>query len=298
MSRSPAQWMAFLLFGVAHFSLYGADLEAGSITVWIKPFVNNTSDSSYNAITNELARKLRDDPLFKRAAIVPVISDFMQSFAVKISGTVGTGNNGAVFTATLDNSAGKRIWEVAFDLASVERDAMLETVQKKTSFYLEKSALSRLTVSSNPSGCTLIVNGASVGPTPVEVQLTNGSQAIELRRRSFKTLRDTINLQPSEAADIHLDMKFTGAPARPSLFLSCFISLGTIIASVHENSAHQSYNTVAAHSPQSLFDARFKAWQTLNAVRNSLFVLSGVSWTITGALFYKNKRILKNAYSF
>ncbi len=59
-----------------------------------------------------------------------------------------------------------------------------------------------VTISSEPPGGTVFVDGNEVGQTPLELELRSGRHDVEVRRDGFKTFRETLDVEPATAIEL------------------------------------------------------------------------------------------------
>jgi tetratricopeptide (TPR) repeat protein len=95
--------------------------------------------------------------------------------------------------------------------------ASVESLVKAFEARLAAKGVQQVTVMSEPSAATVLVDGKPVGVTPWTMEIRPGQHRLEVRHDGFETIKQSIDVPADHATDIQLTLKAAeDAPAAPA----------------------------------------------------------------------------------
>jgi hypothetical protein len=215
---------------------------------------------------------------------------------VMASGSIDTENQVSTLHFVLTSSLheGEEIKNVP--LKGLEIEQIVDIMVLKIRYYLEQNISGILRISSTPLGCTVLLNGISVGTTPAELTLEKGSYILKLQHDYLHTFIDTVEINSGNHVSIQPIMRFEGHRLKPWIICATVLTFGTTISWIVENSLHRSYTSLEEGLDQSVYDKAFNRYKPVNYMRIGLLNASALCWTVNGFLIVRNISLKKKIF--
>ncbi|MBD3347244.1 MAG: PEGA domain-containing protein [Chitinivibrionales bacterium] len=303
----PLSIIKILLYGIIlTVPVYSFDVQHTRLgeTLSIFRFVNTTNDSSYDNFHILLRRRLDYELLFPGLRIKAWDSPYTDTATLAghskyvLFGTFETDSvsreNHLTFTI-INNKEGESSWK-KLPAGSMSIDDIAETIILKTGNFLKKPILGELTVSSNPPGCDVLLDGVNTGRTPKVFSVESGEYRIRLDGEFLDPFEQSVLIEAGKTVDLNVQMNFKGYPTFYWLAASSALTGLAVIAFVLEKNYHDDYMNLDGGLNKSDYKRAYKSYARANYIGIGFRYLSIVGWTGTGFCFFINRSLKRRIF--
>lgn len=265
--------------------------------ICINNFELKISDSiPYQNIHKALYKRLLHENLpngFK-----PVLSEEKSgtSCNIEISGKIEIQDNIPTFKLHISGPTSVDIDSKNIQLKGLEIEQLLDVIILKIRYFLEHNTSGILRLSSTPLGCSILLNGITIGTTPAELTLEKGSYILKFQREHFRPFIDTVDIKSGKETSVQAAMRFEGYNQKPWLMSASFLTICTTISWIIEGSLHKKYTDIPKGSPEWYSDKPYKRYRNANYIRIGLLNASALCWTVNGFIMVRNNALKKNIF--
>ncbi len=267
----------------------GALFAQGASFIGIRSFKIEMDDSAfYRDLHLQLYKRLSFEPLPYEIKPAILENDLESNFIAIAGGSINMENQTPTlhFVLTGSSHGGEEIKNIP--IKGLEIEQIIDIMVLKIRYFLEQNISGILRISSTPLGCTVLLNGITVGTTPAELTLEKGSYILKLQHDYLHPFIDTLEIASGNQISVQPLMRFEGHKLKPWLFSAIILSLSTTICWITENSLHRSYSSLEQGLDQSVYDRAFGKYKPVNYLRIGLLNASALCWTVNGFLIVRN----------
>ncbi len=265
--------------------------------IGIRSFKVEVEDSIlYRDLHLHLYKRLSFEPL--PYGIKPAIleNDPVNNYMAVASGSIDVENQVPTLHFVLKSSShdGEEIKNIP--LKGLEFEQIVDVMVLKIRYYLEQNISGILRISSTPLGCTVLLNGITVGTTPAELTLEKGSYILKLQHDYLYNFTDTVEIKSGNHVSVQPTMRFEGHRLKPWILCATILTLSTTISWIAENSLHRSYSSLEEGLEPPVYDKAFRKYKPVNYLRIGLLNASSLCWTVNGFLIVRNISLKKKIF--
>lgn len=285
---------SFLLMCCFFVGLFAAE---GTSFIGIRSFKIELEDSIlYRDLHLHLYKRLSFEPLPYGVKPSILENDLESNYIAVASGSINIENQIPTLHFVLKGPShdGEEIKNVP--LKGLEVEQIVDIMVLKIRYYLEQNISGILRISSTPLGCTVLLNGITVGTTPAELTLEKGSYTLKLQHDYLHTFIDTVEINSGNHISVQPMMRFEGHRLKPWLLCATILTLSTTISWIAENSLHRSYSSLEEGLDQPVYDKAFNKYKPVNYLRIGLLNASALCWTVNGFLIVRNISLKKKIF--
>jgi hypothetical protein len=298
-----------LLRLVAALLLCAGSSPRGEFCLSVLPIANYTTlKSEFSDLHSKLLRKLEHEFMGQRIRSVVKADKDSSTCEYYISGTIDSSMQGYILILNIGDYTMSEGESKVIPIEGKNIDELLDLIVVRIRYFIEHSLLSTVSVSSNPLGCDVAVNGKKSGKTPTELLLKPGQYAINVSNRYFQPFNDSIFVTPRQRADIKAEMVFRGSNVTGWVITASVFSALTIGAAAAEYKFHKDYLNVPRFCDESQaggdyercsqeeYNAGFNRYRLAGYAAIGLAGASGITLSISGFNFFRNKSVKKSLY--
>lgn len=265
--------------------------------IGIRSFKIEMEDSMhYRDLHLHLYKRLSFEPLPYEVKPAILENDLESNYVAVASGSIDIENQVPTlhFVLTGPSHDGEEIKNVP--LKGLELEQIVDIMVLKIRYYLDQNISGILRISSTPLGCTVLLNGITVGKTPAELTLEKGSYILKLQHDYLHPFIDTVEINSGNHVSVQPMMRFEGHRLKPWILCATIFTLSTTISWIAENSMHNSYSSLEEGLDQSVYDKAFSKYKPVNYLRVGLLNASVLCWTVNGFLIVRNNSLKKKIF--
>lgn len=288
-------FMSLLLFCC----IYNSLLAESPSFLGIRQFNLNfdtDSSSTFHNLDQSLYKRLILEPLPYGIKPVLLENDLQNGCVAVVSGSIEIINKVPTLHFVLSGSTpdGEEIKNIP--IKELEIEQILDLMVLKIHYFLEQNISGILRISSTPLGCTVLLNGITVGITPAELTLEKGTYVLKLQHDYLHTFIDTVKINSGNQISVQPLMGFEGHRLKPWILSAALLTTSTTICWIIEKSLHKSYSNLDEGLDQSVYDKAFNKYRPVNYFRIGLLNASALCWTVNGFLIVRNISLKKKIF--
>lgn len=287
-------FIPLLLISCLHNNSFAAD--TGSV-IGIRNFQINPIDStSYQNLHISLYKRLLYESL--PYGIRPEIlhNDYHSDYISVVSGTIDLENDTPVLHLVLSGPLSNERETKSIPLKGMEIEQILDIIILKIRYFLEQNVSGKLRISSTPLGCSVLLNGITIGTTPAELTLEKGTYVLKLQHDHLYTFIDTVEITSGTELSVQPNMRFEGFKQTPWLLSATLLTVGTSISWIIEGSLHKSYKNLPLGESKEVYNQRYLRYRNANYFRIGLLNATALCWTVNGFIIVSNNSIKKKIF--